>query len=344
MCCMGISSAAELYLDLQKLPDFPAPGVAGPFAGMLGETLVFAGGANFPVSPGEDLLTVPKVWHPDIHTLCTVTGKRWRSEFHLDRPVAYGASVTTPYGIVCMGGEDESTVFKECFLLREENGRFIQVPLPDLPAPCAYGAAAVIDNKIYLAGGQSRKGLDSALYNFWMLDISLLNTGDADFCWQELPAWPGPARTLNLTLAQNNKIYVISGRSGAIDAAVPGSDILQDVYEFNPDGSEWRRCADIPQAVYAGTGAAIDGEKLLILTGIDKATATRPAGSGNSGFSPRAWIYGAIADAWNEITPAQDNQIVTPAIKYNGNIYLISGENGPRRRSLSSWCITPVEK
>ncbi len=157
----------QAALDWQKLPDLPDPlGVAGPFVGVHNGALIIAGGANFP----QPVWKTNKVWHDAIHVL-TRTGDqyRWHGGGVLPRPIAYGAAVSTPDGIVCMGGNDGSDTFAEVFLLRwdPQNQQVSISDYPPLPKPCAYGQAVVVGDVIYLAGGQSEGTLDSAMRNFW---------------------------------------------------------------------------------------------------------------------------------------------------------------------------------
>lgn len=353
MSYAAICNASEWELDWKALPPFPAQGVAGPFVGVCGDDLIVAGGANFPVPPGGNLWEVSKVWRDGVYILhLAADGNfKWQSSLRLRRPVAYGATVSTLQGLVCMGGEDSQTVFKECFLLCMDGEKLIQMPLPDLPQPCSYGSAALIGSTVYLAGGQSGRGLDSALNNFWALDLSLLTSGDPAFQWKELSAWPGPERTLNLTVAQHNGtetcIYVISGRSAPpAKNGKPGSDILKDVYEFSPKTGQWRRRSDIPEAVYAGSCAADGESNIFVLSGVDHATVALPPDlrERHPGFPKRAWAYNTINDVWAEAGPTPENQIVTPAVQRGNEIFLVSGETGPRLRSQNAWRITVKSK
>lgn len=346
MGCTGLCNDGTMNLNWQALPPLPAPGVAGPFAGLYGGALLVAGGANFPCLADETVWNVPKVWHDEVYLLPLSDGTEpaWQTGFRLNRPVACGATVTTRHGVICMGGEDSQSVFKECFLLRWTGEKLMQIPLPDLPQLCSYSSATVIGDTVYLAGGQSGRGLGSALHNFWALDLSRLETSEDELRWIELPPWPGPQRTLNLTLAQHNGsetcVYVISGRSG--EQGDPGCDVLRDVYEFNPRTVQWRRRSDIPEAVYAGAGAAIGSNCLAVLSGVDLATVLLPPDlrEQHPGFPRRVWNYNTETDLWTEAGESPENQIVTPAFQRGEEIFLASGEIAPRRRSRSVWRIT----
>ena len=69
-----------------------------------------------------------------------------------------------------------------------------------------------------------------------------------------LPAWPGPSRGFNMTVAQHNGtsdcIYVFSGRRENSRGEI---EFLKDIYEFNPSiflasdsVSAWRKRQDAP--------------------------------------------------------------------------------------------------
>ena len=349
MCCAVSCNAADLELNWQALPEFPVQGVAGPLVGFSGDTLIVAGGANFSFSQGEDAWseTATKVWHDDAYIL-SLSGSvvsEWRGGFQLQSPIAYSAVVSTPHGMICMGGEDSQAVSKKCFILCMDGDQLVQKPLPDLPQPCSYGAAAVIGDQVYLAGGLNGQG--QILHNFWRLDLSQLVSGGSEFRWEELPAWPGPERMLNLTLAQHNGtetcIYVVSGRSGrALEGGAPGDDVLRDVYEFSPQIRRWRCRSDIPQGMYAGAGAAVGALQILILSGVDSKTASLPMSlrDQHPGFSLRTWAYNTVSDTWTDAGSSPENQIVTPAVTREDEIFLVAGEIKPRIRSRSAWRIT----
>ena len=85
--------------DWVNLPDMPQP-ISGHYAGVSNEALIIAGGANFPVPLFEG---GSKVWYDDIFVL-EPDADRWRTGFKLGSPAAYGATVNTDDGIICIGG------------------------------------------------------------------------------------------------------------------------------------------------------------------------------------------------------------------------------------------------
>jgi len=221
-------------LTWEELPSLPdSLGVAGPFAGVHNNALIVAGGANFP----KPVWQTEKVWHDNVHVLVKKqNGYQWLEGGNLPRPLAYGATVSTADGILCMGGNDAKDTYADVFLLGWDKAlkRIITTRYPSLPKPCAFGQAAMIGHVIYIAGGQSDQTLDSAMKNFWSLELSKRNDPDK-FAWQELKDWPGPSRALNITVAQrcgnHHCIYVMSGRRQE------GDDVqfLKDVWQYTPN-------------------------------------------------------------------------------------------------------------
>ena len=111
-------SASQLDLNWRQLPDLPERlGVAGPFVGVHGPALIVAGGANFPEPIWDD--ATQKQWHDRIHVLLRSEGEyEWIDGGVLERPLGYGAAVSTPEGVVCMGGNDANEHFAGLFLAR----------------------------------------------------------------------------------------------------------------------------------------------------------------------------------------------------------------------------------
>jgi len=343
-------------LQWEALPALPdALGLGGPLVGVHNDALIVAGGANFP----EPVWEHDKVWRDEAWVLVKdgAGGYEWLSGFTLDQPLAYAACVSTAHGVACLGGTDGETTFDRCFLLQwdAETRQLSQVPLPALPEPCAYGAAACIGDVVYLAGGQRGTMLDTAMTNFWRLDLSQQGWPPDLFQWQVLPSWPGPARAFNLTVAQHNGfddcIYVFSGRcanNAATETETPDVLLLADTYEFNPQSRDeaWRRRADVPQCVMAGTGAAMGQSHIFVLSGADGTLMARAdeLKLAHPGFPRRVLAYHTITDTWIEAGTSPVNQVTTPAVVWDGKVILASGEIKPRVRTNAVWAIAPVTR
>lgn len=182
----GDGLAARQWLTWQPLPPLPDPiGLGGPFVGTHGDALIVVGGANFGAVDAADLWSLPKRYHAAAYVLAAADRSDklvWRSALAIDRPIAYGACVSTPQGVVCLGGNDADGISAEAFLLgwNAIRGTLDQTPLPPLPAPSTAGGAAFIGGHVYLMAGQSGIALTTATDRVWRLDLAAALTGAAD--------------------------------------------------------------------------------------------------------------------------------------------------------------------
>ncbi|RJP18909.1 MAG: sodium:solute symporter [Candidatus Omnitrophota bacterium] len=352
------SSQPEFFewTQLAELPPLAdqrdALGVAGPFVGVYNNALVVAGGANFPQPVWEQ----DQVWHDTIWVLANNRENQtaWHDGGRLPHPIAYGASVSTPQGIVCMGGNNSTGTFRDTFIMKwnTENMVVEMDSLPPLPSPCAYGSAAVIGNVIYLAGGSSAHDLKTAMRNFWRLDLSQKDA--QDFQWMELNPWPGPERAFNLTVSQHNGmsdcIYVISGRrSDGQDGIVP----LTDVYEFTPPADVraagvfdqvessvfWRKRQEVPRCVMAGTAAGVGQSHIFVFGGADGSLFSRAdeLKEKHPGFPREMLAYHTITDTWIFTGTVPANQATTQIARWGDSLIIAGGEIKPRVRTPVIW-------
>jgi N-acetylneuraminic acid mutarotase len=323
------------------LPD--ALGVAGPFVGVHNDALIVAGGANFPKPVWES----KKVWHDRIHVLArSESGYTWQDGGRLPRPLAYGAAVSTPQGVICLGGNDSTQTFRDVFAMRWDPATrtVTREEYPQLPQPCAYGQAALMGKVLYLAGGQSDLGLDSALNNFWSLDLSQLE-GDGASAWRVREPWPGQRRALNITVALQGTdagVFVISGRTQNGEEV----QFLKDAWKFQPATESWKRCADLPRCVMAGTAVPIESGKILVLGGDDgslffQADALR---DNHPGFPREGFSYEPARDVWASIGPLPHNQVTTIPAMWDGRVIIACGEIRPRVRTPAVWSGVPGDR
>jgi len=339
LCATG---AVAVELDWQELPPLPNPeGVAGPFVGAYGDTLLVAGGANF---PGEPLWETDKVWHDTIYVLQkNGSDLEWKEGGKLSAPMAYGAAVSLPDGVLCMGGNNSSEIFDDTFLMQwdSQKQQVIRLDFPDLPEPCVYGSAVLLDNVVYLTGGQREVGLESATNNFWALDLSKRNT-DA-FGWEVLEPIPGPPRAFHIAAAQhdgfNNALHVISGRCQGEDGPV----FLRDTWRYVPSQKMWRACADLPRAMAGGTGMGWGQSHIFVLGGDDGENflKTEELKDNHPGFKREAFAYHTITDTWVSVGETPMNQVCTVPVKWDNGIVIASGEVRPRVRTPNLWLVHP---
>jgi SSS family solute:Na+ symporter len=331
-------------LTWQTLPPLPNElGVAGPFVGVQGDVLLVAGGANFPLPVWEH----SKQWLREVYALHKQSGQfQWQNAGSLSREIAYGASVSTAAGVVCIGGNDARATYADCFLLKWNPAKLKaeQVAWPSLPVPLAYGQACLIGETVYVTGGQTDLELTSATAQLWSLSIAgIAKTGHlpADAAWTELPACPGPPRAFNLVAKQNNGfddcLYSLGGRR----QSAANVEFLTDCWEFNPRLNAWRQRADLPRAMTAGTAVDFGQSHIFVLSGDDGALFDRTdeLGDLHPGFQRVTFAYQTITDAWTSMGESPANQVTTRAVKFDGAIVLPTGEIRPRVRTPKVWRI-----
>ena len=99
------------WQDLPALPD--SIGVAGPFVGVHNDSLIIAGGANFPEgmpwgTDKEGRLNPPKIYHKTVYVIGRDEDKlsnKISTNNSLTQELGYGVSISHSTGVICIGGE-----------------------------------------------------------------------------------------------------------------------------------------------------------------------------------------------------------------------------------------------
>ena len=147
-------------MNWQIIDSLPAPniGVAGAFAGVHNGAMMVAGGANFP--NGMPWEGGKKQYSNEIFVFMKNRKGKLNGQkqtFNLPNKCAYGASVSTKKGIVCIGGENEKGASNKAFLMQWDTKKqqvSIQY-LTNLPLSLTNASATIIGNTIYVVGGES---------------------------------------------------------------------------------------------------------------------------------------------------------------------------------------------
>lgn len=364
---------SDLSLKWDELPELPPlpglstqPGLAGAFSGVHNDALIIAGGANFPdARPWEG---GAKVFWDNIFVMERALDGNYQwhviEDTKLPQPLAYGVSVSTSEGLLCMGGSNENQVSDEVFLLKwDPIAKSVTVEsLPSMPVPLAFMGGAQVNNKVYIAGGQET--LDgSATKDFYAFDLT-------NFSWNTLEPWPGPARVLPVTASQSDGnrdcFFLFSGRE---TASGNKTNILSDAYRYDPALNQWFGLSPVstgegePVSVMAGTAIASGANHILIFGGADgklfsrledleqqintaKDSVTRNTAekekleilNNHPGFSQTILSYHTLTDSWNNVGELPvGSQVTTNAFRWNNSIIIPSGEIMPGIRTPKVW-------
>jgi SSS family transporter len=317
---------APRYFDWGSLPDLPRP-ISGQFAGTSGGALIVAGGTNWPVSL---FAGGTKAWYGDIYTL-TDRGGQWKSAGALPHALAYGGAVSAPKGLICAGGADAAKHYSDVFLLVWKHGRIARKSLPPLPERRAYCGAALLDGKVYLAGGTTDPDSTTCERSLWVLDPDAPGGG-----WAQLEDMPGTGRMLSAVAAQDGAIYVIGGCS--LSAGPDGKPVrtyLKETLCYRP-GKGWKRVADLPVASNAAPCAAYGPSHVLVFGGDDGSLSLRiqELKENHPGFSRAVLAYHTITDTWSRLATLPEWPPVTAnVVEWEGALVIPGGEDRPGHRA-----------
>ena len=225
-----MSLYSSSWSPLPSLPDLE--GFAGMYAGTCGETMICAGGTNFPDKPM--LEGGAKTWTDRIFTL-SPGENGWTEAGTLPAPYAYGASASTREGLLCIGGCGKEGHRKDVYLLSTADGAVTVTPFPPLPIALAYTAAAVLGGKVYLTGGCERPGEQDCTNRVFMLDARGPEQG-----WQELDPLPGRGRFLHQMAAADGVLYVLGGIGLREEDGKQARELLTEAWSFTPERG-WTR-------------------------------------------------------------------------------------------------------
>jgi len=333
---MSFSAEPEPPFRWGRLPPIPnAEGFAGSFAGVSGGALIVAGGANIEGDKWAEPLR--KKWYDSLFVLDKPDGE-WLSGFRLPRALGYGVAVTTPRGIVCLGGSDAERHFADCFVIEWREGRIHASALPPLPKPCANMCGALVDDAIFVAGGIETPAATTALKAFWKLDLTAKEPR-----WENLEPWPGPARMLAVAGSAAGSFFLFSGTK-----LKPGADgkaereYLRDAYRFTP-GKGWKRIADMPRAAVAAPSPALvaGGSRLVIISGDDGANVNFAPVREHPGFPRDGLAYDAERDEWTPAGVVPFSLATAPVVSWRGRFVIPNGEVRPRVRTPEVWTAEP---
>src|SRR5699024_4922041 len=326
-------------------------GLAGPVAGAHGDHLIVAGGANFP-EPTRTASRSPelgKVYWNDAFVVRRSGGSyEWLDvELRLPDAIAYAACVSTPRGVIVIGGEGfrggpngsalaDVETFADVFRLRFDGHRLVRDDLPPLPRALSYGAAAVVDDTVFVAEGST----------FYSLDLA-----DADAGWTTLPSWPGDPRTVAVAASDGRRFYLMSGRAQHDDDSWT---LYRDAYAYDPRHGRWSRIADLPWCIMAGVAIG-DRHGITAYAGdrdVDRWNLIETlAADGrddvvtwlydhHTGFNTDVLRYDLRRNRWRVVDQfAGPAQVTTPAGEWDDDLVIASGEVRPGARTPAVWRI-----
>jgi len=373
-----------MEFSVQKIGELPVSasngkneGLAGPFSGIIRNKLIIAGGTNFPdKKPWEG---GAKIFYDKIYLfeIGTDTLRAISQSVTLPEPMAYGASISLPQGILCIGGNGPARCSSKVFLIRwdQTDHKLIVDTYPELPVPLSFTTAVLSDNVIYVTGGSTSPNASETKNYFFRLGLSGINT--PAFKWEKLPSYPGLSRVFGVSVAQSNGvrecIYLFSGRNlSNPDEPV----VMNDGLVYDPALQKWDYIrTELPVAFPVMAGSAFPyGSDFIVFAGgvpdstfyeehqlkmtLSKAVSLKSGESimrikeellrfyhGHKGFSSRIFMYNTITKC---ITEAGNYSsfcpVTTNAIPFRDGIIITCGEVKPGIRTPEIYRISLLQQ
>jgi N-acetylneuraminic acid mutarotase len=157
--------------------------------------------------------------------------RRWTRVRSMPVALNHAAAVAHRGRVYVSGGYADATGLSQPanVLLRYHPGRDRWRRLAPAPTPRAAHSAAVIRDRLYIAGGADERG---SLRSLEIYDFKQRR-------WRTGPSFPGPARNHTGGVASRGHFYVIGGRD---------SGNLADVERYDPRRRRWQRLPDLATA------------------------------------------------------------------------------------------------
>ena len=327
--------------SLQQIPSHPIQkGISAPFAGFVGQWMLVGGGCNFPNTPAAE--GGKKVFYADV-VACNVNSDslQWLPGQNFPFPIAYGASVETEEGLICIGGVNEQTALKSVFRLKinPETAKVSIETLPSLPETIDNAAATYFDQQLFVTGGNQGNGGQS-LYTLHL---------KTDTAWTKLADYPGAKRIQPVLLAADDALFLFGGFE--VNANTKESTVSSDFIVYSIKDNRWGEPQEIPtmknggQRALVGAAGVHVGSRLFLAGGVNyeifkaavegKAPADymkRPAEWYQ--FSKDLLIYDLQTKDWKVVTDVEGfNKAGGSLLHHDGSLYMVCGEIKPGIRT-----------
>ncbi|MBO4906019.1 MAG: cyclically-permuted mutarotase family protein [Bacteroidaceae bacterium] len=252
------------FTPLTPLASPTGEGLSGAFAGTFGEAIIVAGGCNFPDQPVYD--GGQKRFYSEVYANTSpLTGGEWQQVGQLTSPVAYGASVNVPEGVVCIGGQNaEQGSMADVTLLSLQGKELKQQQLPPLPLPLDQMAATYGDGYIYVMSGLSHSVPSRLAFR-----LAWPNGTE----WEQLPDVAGPQRVQAAAVMQRDSLGPCVYLMGGFDTKY--GKTVDNVVRYDLRSKSWQYAGDInvggqPMALVGATAVASGAAHIVCFGGVNK--------------------------------------------------------------------------
>lgn len=311
-------------LQVTLLPSIPdaayAKGVSAPFCGFAGETLVMAGGANFPDTPlleGGSKRVYADIW--------ALTDGAWIHAGSLPDSVAYGAAFSVEDALVFAGGNVCGKTTDQVYKVSLQDGQAKVTALPPLPIPMEQCGWSQDAGTLFLVGQEGVFCCKAGLYE-----------------WQKLADVPEPL-VQPVAFAAGGKLYLWGGFNPETLLA-PDTGRCLDLHTL-----EWGSAPAVPDGgTFVGaSGATLPDGRLLVVGGVNRAVFERalrntpedriPYLSQDPSwyrFRKEVWAFDPVKQQWNILGSFDETALAGAGVAVGREgIVVTGGECKPGVRS-----------
>ncbi len=322
--------------EVGTIPQLPVKsGLGGAFAGMHNDVLIIAGGSYFnaPLWENGDKIYIDSIF------VCRRENNEYKWSFAglLPHPVAHGTSISTPRGLLCLGGKNNEKNFSDIYLLQWDpltQKINIDTSIPSLPQASAYSSATLIDNHVFVAGGIDDKPIDK----FFKIDFRY----GKEAKWKDLGEVPWDARYGSMLIKQSNgeqdNLYFFGGKNA--------TEYLTDAYcyKYNsafPESSYWEQLPLMPRPVFGAPTVSYGASSIFLFSGSDGHDMDRIEQIKDSyRFTTDILSFNTITQQWTSVGLMPQGVVNSPAILWDNQIIIPGGEIAPSIRTAQIFTAT----
>ncbi|MCH5373179.1 MAG: sodium/solute symporter, partial [Planctomycetes bacterium] len=208
-------------------------------------------------------------------------------------------------------------------------GKIETRPLPPLPQPSVYLAAARIGRTVYVVPGWREMDTATPQHAMWRLDLSLPASTQA---WQECDPCPGgPRRCAVLAMqvdgGRRPYLYLFGGLvTGRGDRFGSGEVSSREAFRFDPEPSggraTWQQIQSVPRSVAAGSAVDFGQSHVLVFGGVVEDRDTDLQRTARDLLA-----YHTITDTWVTAGETPRGLAYTNAVRWEDRIVLPGGQD-----------------
>ncbi len=239
-------------------------GVSACYAATKSNSMLLAGGCNFPDTPAAD--GGKKRYYKGIYRTSTNGNLQWEMIGELPETSAYGVSLQYGNDLIIAGGMNEEGATSAVLKITYRNGNCTTEKLPPLPCTIDNASGAVSGNNIYVAGGNAGGKASARLFT---LDINETSKG-----WQELAPFPGSGRVQPVCAATKEALYLWGGFTPK--DSTTNAKVHTDGYKYDYKLDKWTPLPTVTDengaelTLSGGTAIVYDETHIIAAGGVNR--------------------------------------------------------------------------